>query len=87
MAGMAKTFSWAYSKRRRTSSPTMTPDLRESFSRTPMLDTDGGDKKSIRAEVGRSVKRDSGQKTSSDDSLERGGRERGRREAGGKEGK
>lgn len=29
MAGMANFFSWAYLKRARTSSPTMTPDLRE----------------------------------------------------------
>jgi hypothetical protein len=37
MAGIANSCSWAYSKRRRTSSPTMTPDLRESFSRAPIV--------------------------------------------------
>lgn len=37
IAGIANCFSRAYSKRRRTSSPTMTPDLRDRTSVTPMI--------------------------------------------------
>jgi len=64
IAGMAKLFSWAYSKRRSTSSPTMTPLLRESLSRIPMV-TEGGavdeisqnSAKDLKEEVSRSARK------------------------------